>query len=121
MGMAPAEPLRKVAMVAKLAEDLGYSFFGNADQRGSGEKDAYVSLTTAALNTRKILVGPCISDPYWRHPALIARAVASIDDVSDGRAYLTLGAGGSESGRDSVPANNVVPSVTQVGHLLQLS
>jgi 5,10-methylenetetrahydromethanopterin reductase len=106
MGMAPAEPLRKVAMVAKLAEDLGYSFFGNADQRGSGEKDAYVSLTTAALNTQKILVGPCISDPYWRHPALIARAVASIDDVSDGRAYLTLGAGGSEFDKLGIEKKN---------------
>ena len=96
MGMAPVEPLAKVASVAKLAEDLGYSFFGNADQRGSGEKDAYVSLTSAALNTKRILLGPCISDPYWRHPALIARAIASIDDVSNGRAFLTLGAGGSE-------------------------
>ena len=40
MGMAPVEPLSKVIRVAKLAEDLGFEYFMNADQRFAGERDA---------------------------------------------------------------------------------
>jgi 5,10-methylenetetrahydromethanopterin reductase len=96
-GMAPVDPVRKIAtQVAKLAEDLGYDWYGCADQRSGGEHDAYVILTAAALNTEKINIGPIITDPYVRHPALTARAIASIDELTNGRAFWTLGVGGSE-------------------------
>lgn len=36
-----------------------------------------------------------MTNPYTRHPALTAAAAATIDEVSDGRAVLGLGAGGS--------------------------
>ncbi len=96
-GMAPVDSVRKIATeVAKLAEDLGYEWYGCADQRGGGEHDAYVVLTSAAWNTEKINIGPIITDPYVRHPALTARAIASLDELTNGRAFWALGAGGSE-------------------------
>ena len=97
LGMAPVDPVRKIAtQVARLAEDLGYEWFGCADQRGGGEHDANIVLTSAAWNTKKINIGPIITDPYVRHPALTARAIASLDELTNGRAFLTLGVGGSE-------------------------
>jgi len=99
-GMAPVDPVRKIAtQVAKLAEDLGYDWFGCADQRSEGEHDAFVVLTSAACYTSRINIGPIITDPYVRHPALTARAIASIDELTNGRAFLTLGVGGSEFDR----------------------
>ena len=36
-------------------------------------------------------------NPYTRHPALTAAAIASIDELAGGRAFLAIGAGGSLS------------------------
>src|SRR4051794_31156892 len=95
MGMAPVEPLSKVTATAKLAEDLGFKYFGHADQRFQGEKDAFIALAADAMATRTINVGPCVSDPYTRSPSMLAVATATLDELSRGRAFLALGAGGS--------------------------
>ena len=95
MGMAPVESLHKVMKTAKLAEDLGFEYFGQADQRFRGEKDAFVALSADAMSTNTITLGPCVSDPYSRIPAMLAVAIASLDELSGGRAVLSLGAGGS--------------------------
>jgi len=95
VGMAPAEPLKKVVSMAKLAEELGFEHFVHADQRFSGERDVFVALAADALNTATIKLGPCVSDPFSRIPAMLAAAVASLDELSGGRALLALGAGGS--------------------------
>lgn len=95
LGMAPVEPLKKIVSVAKLAEELGFEHFMHADQRFAGEKDVFVTLAADALNTSRIKLGPCVSDPYSRIPAMLAVAMASLDELSEGRAVLTLGAGGS--------------------------
>lgn len=93
--MAPVEPLKKVVSVVQLAEDLGFESFVHADQRFSGEKDVFVTLAADALNTTTIRLGPCVSDPFCRIPAMLASAIASLDELSGGRALLALGAGGS--------------------------
>ena len=95
MGMAPVEPLAKVSATAKLAEDLGFKYFGHADQRFQGEKDAFLALAADAMATRSINLGPCVSDPYTRNPAMLAVATATLDELSGGRSFLALGAGGS--------------------------
>jgi len=95
VGMAPVEPLKKVVATAKLAEELGFEYVVHADQRFAGEKDVFVTLAADALNTAKVKLGPCVSDPFSRIPALLAVAIASLDELSGGRAVLGLGAGGS--------------------------
>jgi len=95
VGMAPVEPLKKVVATAKLAEDLGFEYVVHADQRFAGEKDVFVTLAADALNTSRVKLGPCVSDPFSRIPALLAVAIASLDELSGGRAVLGLGAGGS--------------------------
>jgi len=93
--MAPVEPLKKVVATAKLAEELGFEYVVHADQRFAGEKDVFVTLAADALNTRRVKLGPCVSDPFTRIPAMLAVAIASLDELSGGRAVLGLGAGGS--------------------------
>jgi 5,10-methylenetetrahydromethanopterin reductase len=93
--MAPVEPLSKVVSTARLAEDLGFEHVVHADQRFSGEKDVFVTLAADALNTHRVKLGPCVSDPFTRIPAMLAVAIASLDELSGGRAQLVLGAGGS--------------------------
>lgn len=95
VGMAPVEPLKKVVATARLAEDLGFDCVVHADQRFGGEKDVFVTLAADALSTQRVQLGPCVSDPFSRIPAMLASAVASLDELSGGRALLGLGAGGS--------------------------
>ena len=95
VGMAPVESLEKIVSVAKLAERLGFEHFVHADQRFAGEKDVFVALAADAVGTSRIKLGPCVSDPFCRIPAMLAVAVASLDELSGGRALLALGAGGS--------------------------
>jgi 5,10-methylenetetrahydromethanopterin reductase len=95
LGMAPVESLAKVISIATLAEELGFEHFVHADQRFAGEKDVFVTLAADALNTSTIKLGPCVSDPYSRIPAMLAVAIATLDELSGGRAVLALGAGGS--------------------------
>src|SRR5256712_4102843 len=74
-----------------MAEATGYDDFWLADERFF--REVYASLTLCALRTRRMRLGPCVTDPYSRHPALTAMAIATLDEISGGRAILGLGAG----------------------------
>ncbi len=58
-------------------------------------KDAYVGLTVAAMGTRRIGLGTGVTNAVTRHPTVTANAIAAIGEISDGRAFLGLGAGDS--------------------------
>src|SRR5689334_25378646 len=50
--------------------------------------DPWVSLAAAADATTTIRLGTLVSCVAYRHPALLARAVADVDGLSGGRALL---------------------------------
>lgn len=81
-----------VVTAARQMESLGYDLLGLADTPALA-LDVYVGLTLAALNTSRILLGPCVTNPVSRHPTVTASAVASIDTISGGRAYLGISGG----------------------------
>jgi alkanesulfonate monooxygenase SsuD/methylene tetrahydromethanopterin reductase-like flavin-dependent oxidoreductase (luciferase family) len=56
--------------------------------------DAVPTLTAAAMVTRRIRLGTYVATPNFRHPAHFAREVTALDDISEGRLLLGLGAGG---------------------------
>ena len=58
-------------------------------------KDVYAGLVVAALNTTRIGLGTGVTNAVTRHPTITANAIASIDEISQGRAILGLGAGDS--------------------------
>jgi len=84
------EPAR-LAALAEVAEAAGYDDFWIADERFF--REVYACLTLCALRTRRMRLGPCVTDPYSRHPALTAMAIATLDEIAGGRAILGLGAG----------------------------
>src|SRR5437773_10509376 len=84
------EPAR-LAVLAEVAEAAGYDDFWIADERFF--REVYACLTLCALRTRRMRLGPCVTDPYSRHPALTAMAIATLDEIAGGRASLGLGAG----------------------------
>jgi alkanesulfonate monooxygenase SsuD/methylene tetrahydromethanopterin reductase-like flavin-dependent oxidoreductase (luciferase family) len=78
----------------RLAEENGYEVVGLGDSP-TAYHDLYVALAVAAQETHKATIGPMVTAPFIRHPAVTAGAISSIDDLSGGRAFLGLGTGGS--------------------------
>ena len=58
--------------------------------------DAFAVLGAAARSTERIRLGTGVTNPYLRHPNLLAMSVATLDRLSDGRAFLGLGRGQPE-------------------------
>ncbi len=84
------------------AEDLGFQCLFRSDHytnTGPPDKDSlelWVSLTYAASHTRRIEFGPLVTPVTFRHPTMTVRMAAAVDDLSDGRLVLGLGAGWQE-------------------------
>jgi len=86
-------PVDQIVDLAVLAEDLGCSRCWVYDE-GLVTRDVYVTLAAIATRTERIAVGPGITNPYVRHPGATATAIATLDELSGGRAFVGLGAGG---------------------------
>ena len=100
--LLPSRPVHEMAALVARAEALGYDDVWLADERFF--REVYATLTVFAHATRRVRLGPCVTDPYSRHPALTAMAIATLDEIAGGRAVLGFGAGVSglaELGIDS--------------------
>ena len=75
------------------AEELGYRSFWYADVRF--HRECYIGLASVAMHTKRILLATGVTDPYSRHPAITAASIATLDELSGGRAVLGLGLGGA--------------------------
>ena len=94
VNLIPETPIANIVGLARRAESLGFSRCWVYDE-GLATRDVYVTMTAIAAATERIAVGPGITNPYTRHPAQTAAAIASLDEMSGGRAFLGVGAGGS--------------------------
>lgn len=105
----------------QLAEASGYETAWLADERFY--REVYSCLAAFALNTKRIKLGPCVTDPYARHPALTAMAIATLDEISNQRAVLAIGAGISgfaELGVERVkPVRAIREAIELIRKLLQ--
>jgi len=84
-------PLESLVEQAQVAERCGYDIVWLADERFY--REVYSCLTHFAAQTTRVRLGPCVTDPYARHPALTASAIATLDEISGQRAMLAIGAG----------------------------
>ncbi|MCX4846655.1 LLM class flavin-dependent oxidoreductase [Streptomyces sp. NBC_00893] len=55
---------------------------------------AVPTLTAAAAATDRLRLGTLVTSPNFRHPVTLAKDLITLDDVSDGRITLGIGAGG---------------------------
>ena len=79
--------------VARKAEARGFRRLWLAEDHHS--RDIFVQATAIATATEAIEIGLGIVNPYTRHPAQIAMAVADLEELAGPRFILGLGAGWS--------------------------
>ncbi len=91
----PNEPVNKIVKLVKLAEDVGFEYAWVTDHYDN--KNVYVTLGLVAEGTETIKIGPGVTNPYVRNPAITASAIATIDELSNGRATLGIGPGDKAS------------------------
>ncbi len=90
----PTTAVARTLDLAKLADRAGFdSLWLNEDPDGW---DAFAVLGAIAMQTERLRLGPGVTNPYHRHPNLIAASLATLDRLSAGRAFLGLGRGQPE-------------------------
>lgn len=87
----PNKDLKKIAELVKLAEDVGFEYAWITDHYNN--KNVYEALALIADATETIKLGPGVTNPYVRSPAITAAAIATLDEISEGRATLGIGPG----------------------------
>ena len=78
--------------LARKVEDLGYSTLYIPDHFGD-QWGPLVALTVAAEATTTLNVGSLVFDNDYRHPVVLAKEIATLDLVSEGRVEFGIGAG----------------------------
>jgi alkanesulfonate monooxygenase SsuD/methylene tetrahydromethanopterin reductase-like flavin-dependent oxidoreductase (luciferase family)/predicted kinase len=95
-------PGRWFGDIAQAAEEIGMSGLALMDhliqipQVGRPFEplpDPFVALGFAAATTRRLRLGTLVSPVTWRSAAVLAKAAATLDQLSGGRAFLGVGAG----------------------------
>ena len=86
-GMSPDEFVE----LAVRCEQAGFDRFGVSDV--VFWPDCFVLQGLIARATSRIHIGSMVTNPYSRHPAMLAGAVATLQEVSQGRMFLGIGVG----------------------------
>jgi 5,10-methylenetetrahydromethanopterin reductase len=89
--ITPVLKTRDMLKLAQLAEEVGVDRLGISDV--IFYPDSYQLQALCASITKRIRVGSLVTNPYTRHPAVIAAAASTLDEISDGRAFIGIGAG----------------------------
>jgi probable F420-dependent oxidoreductase len=109
---------------ARKAEDLGYSTLDLPDHFGR-QFSPLPALVTAAQHTTRLRFATTMLDNDFRHPVMLAKEVATIDVLSEGRFELGLGTGSQprdnqQSGIPFDPPGVRVERIREVVRFLRL-
>ena len=90
-----AERPERVVDLARLTEQVGLDLVSIQDHPYQARfLDTWTLLSVIAARTSRITVTPNVANLPLRPPAVLARSVATLDLLSQGRVELGLGAGG---------------------------
>ncbi|MUV51665.1 5,10-methylenetetrahydromethanopterin reductase, partial [Haloarcula sp. CBA1122] len=89
--LTPEHPVAQLASLAEQAESNALDAVYVSHHYNN--RDQFMSLTAMAERTEEILLGPGIANPYETHPVTLASRVATLAELSDGRAVFGIGPG----------------------------
>lgn len=90
--------------LAKHAEASGWHgvwyadhFMPNAEDTSGPTSECWTTLAALAASVPRIRIGALVTGNTYRHPAVLAKMAANVDNISGGRCVLGLGAGWQEN------------------------
>ncbi|MFJ4685120.1 LLM class flavin-dependent oxidoreductase [Streptomyces sp. NPDC088789] len=89
--LLPDHSVTDALAAIELADELGFYGCYAADE--TWHKDLWVLFAAAAARTRSIRFGPSVTPVLLREPSHVAQALATLDEVSGGRAEAVLSSG----------------------------
>lgn len=87
-------PVAAYPRLARAAEEAGFDQFWVSNDLFL--RSVWVILSSAAQATSRIQLGTCIVNPYTIHPAEIAMASVTLDELSSGRFVLGVSSGADD-------------------------
>jgi alkanesulfonate monooxygenase SsuD/methylene tetrahydromethanopterin reductase-like flavin-dependent oxidoreductase (luciferase family) len=94
------KPYNRLNNMAQRTEELGYHSFwisdhmhGMYDTQAAPRMECWTLGTALAATTKKIMFGQLTMAVPFRNPALTAKMAATLDNITGGRAILSIGAG----------------------------
>ena len=94
--LSPVVSTAELLELARLVDDAGADRLGISDV--ALMRDSLLMQGLCAQVTRRVHIGSLVSNPYVRHPAVVAAALGTLSEVSQGRAFLGIGVGAGLSG-----------------------
>jgi probable F420-dependent oxidoreductase len=88
------ESIERTIALTRQAESAGFSHGWLFDSHVLW-KECYPLLTIMALNSERLRLGTCVTNPGTREPSVTASALATLDVISGGRMDLGIGRGDS--------------------------
>ena len=119
VGLRRAQSLSSVQEQARRAEDLGFDVLHLPDHIGAPAP--FPTLMAAAAATKSLRVGTFVLNACFYKPALLARDVQALRDLSGGRFELGLGAGYARDEFDAaeLPYPSARQRVEYLGHVTE--
>jgi 5,10-methylenetetrahydromethanopterin reductase len=114
--ITPVLKTREIMKLAQLAEEVGVDRLGISDV--IFYPDTYELQALCAIVTKRIKIGSLVTNPYTRHPAIIAAAASTLDEISDGRAFVGIGAGAG-IGKLGVVRSPPAPTIREAVHIIR--
>jgi 5,10-methylenetetrahydromethanopterin reductase len=114
--ITPILKTKEVMKLAQIAEDAGVDRLGISDV--IFYPDTYQLQALCATVTKRIKIGSLVTNPYTRHPAVIAAAISTLDEISDGRAFLGIGAGAGIA-KLGVIRSPPAPTIREAVHIIR--
>ena len=93
--------LDSLESVSKKAEELHFDGIFYGDSLSSYQLECWTAIAIISSYTKVIRVGPAVTFPLIRHPSVLARTAATIDQFSNGRLEFRVGLGGKTMKSDS--------------------
>ena len=114
--ITPFLKTKEIMKLAQIAEVAGVDRLGISDV--IFYPDTFELQALCATVTKRIRIGSLVTNPFTRHPAVIAAAVSTLDEISDGRAFLGIGAGAGIA-KLGVLHSAPAPAIREAVHIIR--